>query len=73
MVRSARPRGLLLVSVMGQRVVCRDIELPFFVYVRDNELRGQLYDENKWFLTEGDYDTICTNVLLFALQNEKCY
>jgi hypothetical protein len=37
-------------------IVC-DTASPFFVYVRDNELQEQLYDENKWFLTEGDYDT----------------
>jgi hypothetical protein len=37
--------------------IVRDMSLPFFVYVRDNELREQLYDEDKWFLTEGDYDT----------------
>jgi len=34
-----------------------EMALPFFVYVKDNELREQLYDEDKWFLTEGDYDT----------------
>lgn len=37
--------------------IVRDMALPFFVYVKDNELREQLYDEDKWFLTEGDYDT----------------
>lgn len=37
--------------------IARDIEAPFFVYVKDEELKARLCDESKWFLTEGDSDT----------------
>ncbi len=35
----------------------RDVEAPFFIYVKDEELKAKLCDETKWFLTEGDSDT----------------
>ena len=37
--------------------IVRDEGLPFFIYAKDEELRERLYDENRWFLTEGDFDT----------------